>query len=80
MNSEEHSEVFVDSNDQRDCPVGDDSVEVFGCSGPEHLDERCWCAVFPSVFWTHYVLFCCGEVVTKLLEKEFETPGNTESG
>ena len=28
MNSEEHSEVFVDANDQRDWPV-DDSVEAF---------------------------------------------------
>ena len=27
-NSEEHSEVFVDANDQRDWPV-DDSVEAF---------------------------------------------------
>ena len=25
-----------------------------------------------------YALLCCGEVVTKLWEKEFETPGNTE--
>jgi hypothetical protein len=29
MNSEEHSEVFVDANDQRDWPVADDSVEHF---------------------------------------------------
>ena len=28
MNSEEHSEVFVDAN-QRDWPVADDSVEAF---------------------------------------------------
>ena len=28
MNSEEHSEVFVDANDQRDWPVADDSVET----------------------------------------------------
>ena len=31
MNSEEHSEVFVDANDQQDWPVADDSVEAF-CS------------------------------------------------
>jgi hypothetical protein len=36
--------------------------------------------VFPSVFWTHYTLLCCEEVVTKLWENEFETPGNTEPG
>jgi hypothetical protein len=29
MNSEDHSEVFVDVNDQRDCPVADDNVEAF---------------------------------------------------
>jgi hypothetical protein len=29
MNSEEHSEVFVDANDQQDWPVADDSVEAF---------------------------------------------------
>ena len=27
---------------------------------------------------THYSLLCCGEVVTKLWKKEFETPGNDE--
>jgi hypothetical protein len=48
--------------------------------GPENLDERCWRAVFPSVFWTHYTLLCCGEVVTKLWERGFETPGNAEPG
>jgi hypothetical protein len=32
----------------------------------------------PLSFWTHYALFCCGDVVTKLWEKEFETPGNVE--
>ncbi len=36
--------------------------------------------VFPSVFWTHYALLCCAEVVAKLWEKEFETPGNAEPG
>ena len=34
----------------------------------------------PLSFWTHYALLCCGDVVTKLWEKEFETPGNAESG
>jgi hypothetical protein len=29
MNSEEHSQVFVDVNDQRDWPVPDNSVEAF---------------------------------------------------
>ncbi len=29
MNSEEHSEVFVDVNDQRDWSVADDNVEAF---------------------------------------------------
>ena len=29
MNYEEHSEVFVDDNDQRDWPVPDDTVEAF---------------------------------------------------
>jgi hypothetical protein len=29
LNSEEHTEVFVDANDQRDCPVPDDNVEAF---------------------------------------------------
>jgi hypothetical protein len=29
MNSEERSQVFVDTNDQRDWPVADDSVEAF---------------------------------------------------
>jgi len=32
----------------------------------------------PLSFWTHYALLCCGDVVTKLWEKEFETPGNAE--
>ena len=44
--------------------------------GPENLVKRCWCVVFPSVFWTHYVLLYCGDVVTKLWETEFETPVN----
>jgi hypothetical protein len=32
MNSEEHSQVFVDVNDQRDCPVADedDSSAILG--------------------------------------------------
>jgi hypothetical protein len=46
---------------------------------PKNLDERCCRTAFPSVFWTHYVLLCCGEVVTKLWENEFETPGNVGS-
>jgi hypothetical protein len=29
MNSEEHSEVFVDASDQWDWPVADDNVEAF---------------------------------------------------
>jgi hypothetical protein len=29
MNSEDHSQVFDDTNDQRDWTVADDSVEVF---------------------------------------------------
>jgi hypothetical protein len=32
----------------------------------------------PLSYWTHYALLCCGDVVTKLWEKEFETPGNAE--
>jgi hypothetical protein len=55
-------------------------TDVDKALGPENLNERCWRVAFPSVFWTHYALLCCGEVVTKLWEKEFETPGNTESG
>jgi hypothetical protein len=34
----------------------------------------------PLSFWAHYTLLCCGDVVTKLWEKEFETPGNAEPG
>ncbi len=39
--------------------------------------EMLVCGV-PLNFWTHYALLCCGDVVTKLWEKEFETPGNSE--
>jgi hypothetical protein len=53
-------------------------TDVDKALGPENLDERCCRVVFPSVFWTHYVLLCFGEVVTKLWKKEFETPGNAD--
>jgi hypothetical protein len=41
--------------------------------------EMLACGV-PLSFWTHYALLCCGDIVTKLWEKEFETPGNAEPG
>jgi hypothetical protein len=41
--------------------------------------EMLACGV-PLHFWTHYALLCCGDVVTKRWEKEFETPVNAESG
>ena len=41
--------------------------------------EMLACGV-PLCFWTHYALLCCGDIVTKLWEKEFETPGNAEPG
>jgi hypothetical protein len=39
--------------------------------------EMLVCGV-PLSFWTHYALLSCGDVVTKLWEKEFETPDNVE--
>ena len=55
-------------------------TDVDKALGPENLLERCWRATFPLSFWAHYALLCCGDVVTKLWEKEFETPGNAEPG
>ena len=34
----------------------------------------------PLNFWTQYELLCCGDIVTKLWETEFETPVNPEPG